>query len=100
MELVAVRADGQRFELYEDDCPVPGLAPPFLCSYSTSAANPSVDWLRVEVTIGEQTFMETILLREFNYCARDIAYVPVVLESVEMVRFGDVQYISPCSMLH
>lgn len=97
-ELAAVRPDGKRFDFVAQDCPVPGLPAPFLCSYSASPANPAVDTIDIEVSFGGRVVTREVPLREFNYCARDVAYVPAMVDGTGQVRFGETQYISPCRL--
>ncbi|MDD9944072.1 MAG: hypothetical protein OXU20_23720 [Myxococcales bacterium] len=39
------------------------------------------------------------MLKEFNYCARDIAYVAATVDEMGNVSFADTQYVSPCNLL-
>lgn len=60
-------------------------------------ATPSDTFLILRATIPDsEPYTVKILLANYSYCARNIAYVGVNCEDGG-VRFSDVEYISPCS---
>ncbi len=76
-------------------CPVELDLQRYRCSVSYST-NPSVTSISLRAQRDGTEVSSVVSLREFNHCARDIAYVELSCDGEDMT-FGPVQYISPCS---
>jgi hypothetical protein len=65
------------------------------CTYTAIGAGP------ITVTVsapGRASASQMIELADFNYCARDIAYVEIEVNEEETV-FHETRYLSPCDLL-
>lgn len=80
--------------------PVSGGCPSannFVCTYSWSPS-PSDEMVDLEIGISDgATLAREVRLGGFNYCARDIAYVELVMS--QEPKLEPTRYISPCSEL-
>lgn len=80
--------------------PVSGGCPSannFVCTYSWSPS-PSDEMVDLEIGISDgATLAREVRLGGFNYCARDIAYVELVMSQAPELE--PTRYVSPCSGL-
>ena len=82
--------DGDR-----NGCPVELDGSGYACSV-TFTTTPSVKSLELRARRDDVEASTVLPLREFNYCGREIAYIELFCAGEDM-RFGDPEYISPCS---
>lgn len=69
----------------------------FVCTYSWSTS-PNDQTVGLEVGLSDGTILtRDIGLKDFNYCARNIGYVELVISQVPEIE--PTRYLSPCSGL-
>lgn len=101
--VVSVRySDGQLRPLdWSGSCPGGIAEEKLTCSYE-AFSNPSETEveLRFSCPSCESEFIKRVPMKEFNYCARDMAYITVTFDP-ESASFAAAEpvYLSPCSML-
>jgi hypothetical protein len=93
---VQVRSAGQRDfrDIRKRMCPEGGGS--IVCSYGYFPGAMERD-LEVLITGPDGVDqVATVSLMEHNYCGRDIAYLPVVVDSDGQLTIGTLRYVSPC----
>ena len=101
-ELLQIRimlGDGTIYEGHREGCPK--LPEDIICTVSFFTA-PKDKFATILVKMTDRKDVELqskIRLGEFNYCGRDIAYVPVTLSQELMPHIGAAQLVSPCEIM-
>jgi hypothetical protein len=88
--------NGMAFDVDPKSCHE--LPPPYVCTFM-AYAYPAAD--SVKATFKSEAWQTdiTVKLAKFNYCGREIAYVPILVEAGKPPKIGEISYISPCGLI-